>query len=339
MALRGARTTQAMKLSRRHHYLPQMYLRGFADEADLVWVFDRHTKTYLHQGIINTAVKRDFYTVLGPDGQKTDAVETLMANMVEGPMKRIIEKLDKKNLTWEGEDRAILALFVALLRTRNLAFDKDQNDFTEQFHRWWAKAKHPSPETVEKSLREYEEKTGQDMADVSPQELFEMIRDDQYEFNNPRQNNIKMMMSLSLEIAKALFKLNWEILAAPKGMSFVTCDNPFTVVPPPFFDDSLEGYGIMTPGAFTVIPLSRRTAICFYGEGERNRGAVVYKDFLRHINLVVAANSERFVIAKEEALLRSLVRKGKLDQWQPGARMKLNAPDPYAARPSDPLPD
>lgn len=30
-----------MKLSRRQHYLPQMYLRGFADEADLVWVFDR----------------------------------------------------------------------------------------------------------------------------------------------------------------------------------------------------------------------------------------------------------------------------------------------------------
>jgi hypothetical protein len=323
------------KQSRRHHYLPQMYLRGFADEDDLVWVFDRQTKTYLHQGVINTAVKKDFYTVVGPDGQKTDAVETMMANMVEGPMKHIIERLDKKNLTWDGEDRAILALFVALLRTRNLAFDKDQNDLTKEFHQWWSKATHPSPEAVEKSLREYEEKTGQDMTDVSPQELFEMIRDDQFEFKNLRQNNIKMMMSLSLEIAKVLFRLNWEILAAPKGTSFVTCDNPFTVVPPPFFDDTLEGYGILTPGSSTVVPLSRRTAICFYGEGERTRGAVVYKDFLRHVNLVVAANSERFVIASDGLLLKSLVRKGKLDQWQPGPRFKMNAPDPYAMKPPE----
>jgi hypothetical protein len=324
------------KQSQRHHYLPQMYLRGFADEDDLVWVFDRQNKTYLHQGVINTAVKKDFYTVKGPDGQKTDAVETMMANMVESPMKSIIERLDKKNLNWEGEDREILALFVALLRTRNLAFDKDQNEFTDQFFRWWNKATHPSPEAVDKSLRDYEAKTGEDMTDVSPQELFEMIRDDQFEFKNPRQNNIKMMMSLSLDIAKVLFRLNWEILAAPKGMSFITCDNPFTVVPPPHFNSSLEGFGILTPGASTVVPLSRKTAICFYGEGQRTRGAVVYKDFLRNTNVVVAANSERFIIAKEEALLRSIVRKGNLDEWLPGPRMKLNAPDPYGSTQTGP---
>lgn len=324
------------KLSRRHHYLPQMYLRGFADEAELVWVFDRQDNTYVHQGILNTAVKKDFYTFVGPDGQRTDAVETMMANIVEAPMKRIIGKLDKRNLTWEGEDRAILALFVALLRTRNPAFDRGQNEFTEQFHRWWAKATHSSPEAVEESLREYQEKTGEDMTDVSAREVFEMIRDDQYEIKNPRQNNIKMMMSLALEIAQAVFRLNWEVLSAPKGMAFVTCDNPFTVVPPPNFDGTLGGYGILTPGASTVVPLSGRTAICFFGEGEQIRGAVVRKDFLRNVNVVVAANSERFVIARDEPLLRSIVRKGKLDQWRPGPRFQMNAPDPYALRPPEP---
>ena len=79
--------TNPKKLSRRHHYVPQMYLRGFADEADLVWVFDRQNNSYLHQGVMNTAVKKDFYTITGPDGQKNDSVEQMMANMVEGPMK------------------------------------------------------------------------------------------------------------------------------------------------------------------------------------------------------------------------------------------------------------
>lgn len=326
-----------MKLSRRHHYLPQMYLRGFADEAEQAWVFDRQNKTYLHQGILNTAVKKDFYTVVGRDGEKTDAVERLMANSVEDPMKRIIERLDRKNLTWEGEDRAILALFVALLKTRNPAFDRDQNEFTEQFHRWWAKANNPSVDVVEESLKKYEQETGEDMSDVSARDIFEMIRGDTYDIKNPRQNNIKMMTSLALEIAQAVFRLNWEILIAPKGCSFLTCDNPFSVVPPPFFDDTETGYGILTPGASTVVPLSSTTAICFHGEGQGVHGAVAHRNFLRNVNMVVAANSERFIIARDEPLLRSVVRKGKLDQWLPGQGFRMNAPDPYhmAETPND----
>ncbi|MBK9170034.1 MAG: DUF4238 domain-containing protein [Bryobacterales bacterium] len=322
-----------MKLSRRHHYLPQMYLRGFADESERVWVFDRKEDKFLHQGILNTAVKKDFYTVVGPDGQKSDHVEQMLANMVEDPMRRIIERLDKQNLTWEGEDRAILALFVALLRTRNPAFDRDQNEFTEQFHRWCAKAMNSSVEAVEETLRKYEQAVGEDMTDVSAQEVFQMIRDDQYEITNPRQNNIKIMLSLALDVAQALFRLNWDILATPKGCTFITCDNPFTVVPPPYSDDSIEGYGILTPGASTIVPLSSKTAICFFSEGDRTRGAVIFKEFWRNTNMVVAGNSDRFVIARDEPLLRSVVRQGKLAQWRRPSQFKMNAPDPYATKP------
>ena len=167
------------------------------------------------------------------------------------------------------------------------------------------------------------------MRDVSAQDIFEMIRDDTYIIDNPRQNNIKLMLSLSLQIAQAVFRLKWEVFAAPKGCSFITCDNPFTVVPPPNFDSSLGGYGIFTPGASTIVPLSSKTAVCFYGEGDSTRGAVLYRAFLRNVNVVVAANSERFVIARDEPLLRSVVRKGQLDRWQRPPQFKMDAPDPY----------
>jgi hypothetical protein len=278
---------------------------------------------------VNTAVKKDFYTILDSAGRKSDAVESMLANAVEAPMKNIIGRLDERNLKWKDDDHETLALFVSLLRTRTPAFDRDQNQFAEQFDRWWAKATHSSAEVCEESIRRCEQQTGEDLSHVSAQDLFEMIRDDQYELKNPRQNNIKLMVSVSLEIARAIFRLNWEILSAPKGTSFVTCDDPFTVVPPPFFDSSLQGYGILTPGASTIVPLSGKTAVCFFGGGDRFRGAVVRRDFLRNVNLVVAANSDRFVIARDEALLRSVVLKGKLDQWRTGPRLQMNAPDPY----------
>jgi hypothetical protein len=75
--------------------------------------------------------------------------------------------------------------------------------------------------------------------------------------------------------------------------------------------------------------VSSKTAICFHGGGERIRGAVVYRSFLRNVNMVVTENSERFVIARDEPLLRSVVRKARLDQWLPGQRFRMNAPDPY----------
>jgi hypothetical protein len=59
------------------------------------------------------------------------------------------------------------------------------------------------------------------------------------------------------------------------------------------------------------------------------------KHILRSTNLMVAANSERFVIARDEPLLRSIVRKGKLHQWQSWRRFKVNAPDPYSRHPSE----
>jgi len=49
------------------------------------------------------------------------------------------------------------------------------------------------------------------------------------------------------------------------------------------FFESIGGYGILTPGASTVVPLSRKTASCFHGEGERITGAVLRKDSLRQL--------------------------------------------------------
>ncbi len=43
--------------------------------------------------------------------------------------------------------------------------------------------------------------------------------------------------------------------------------------------------------------------------------------FLRNVNMVVAANSERFIIARDEPLLRSVVRKAN---WTSGYRDKAS---------------
>jgi hypothetical protein len=317
------------KLSRRNHYLPQFYLKGFADEGGAFWLFDRERKEYRLQKPINTGVEKDFYQVTRPDGEKTDEVEKMLS-AVEGTCKQIIDRVDNRVVRWDGEDRPTFALFAALMRTRVPVFDQEQNDFLEKFYRWWAKAKNPTVESVREGFLEFEAATGEGMLGVSPEDVFQMIRDDSYALEKPRQNNIKMMLNLALQIAPVLLGMDWMILYAPKGSAFVTCDNPFAVAPPTDHDDTYTGYGISTPGATTMLPLSSKTAIVFKGTDGRVAGGECGRDFVEHVNWFVTANSDKFAIARDKALLERMVRSTAADEFQPKRGIRFNAPDPYA---------
>ena len=313
-----------MKLSRRHHYLPKMYLRGFADESERVWVYNRQNNSYIHQGVMNTAVKRDFYTIRDPDGQKSDEIEKVIAD-IESWTKPIIERFDTGDLTVGGDDRAVVSLFVVLLMTRTPAFDTSYRSYEEQAGRWRMKNMTSTVAAAEEMLRGFEKATGIDMSDVTAQEMYESIRDDNYEVEIPRQNSIKAMMELALDGAEAVRRMNWGVTAAPKGTAYITCDSPVTVVPPSFLGNS-QKYGMLTPGAWTFVPLSGKTMLHFRDFGGCTLAIPGSRDFVRHVNLMVAANSEQFAIARDEPLLRSLVRRGGLNLWQQEPRLKFTAP-------------
>ena len=72
-----------MGYARRHHYLPQYYLKGFGKprqrgKAHYVQVFDRSGKTF-RTNIINVAIENDFNRV-EIDGHPPDAFERSFAN-------------------------------------------------------------------------------------------------------------------------------------------------------------------------------------------------------------------------------------------------------------------
>jgi len=83
-----------MNKPKRHHYLPQFYLKNFCKNGFL-WVYDRNNNEYRQQTPINTAVKKKYYTTTGPDGRSHNEIETVLAN-IEGETKHIIEKINEK---------------------------------------------------------------------------------------------------------------------------------------------------------------------------------------------------------------------------------------------------
>ena len=84
-----------MSKPKRHHYIPQMLSRRFADSGGILHVFD---KRFPQKGIQkrtpkNLFVERDFYTQVDAKGTKDVSVETEFLARLESEARLVIEKI------------------------------------------------------------------------------------------------------------------------------------------------------------------------------------------------------------------------------------------------------
>jgi hypothetical protein len=71
------------KPPRRHHYIPQWYQAGFADNEGLLWVYDRQTQRFRQDIPKNICCERDLYTI-DPAGRRDRRIETEFMSQVDG---------------------------------------------------------------------------------------------------------------------------------------------------------------------------------------------------------------------------------------------------------------
>jgi hypothetical protein len=101
--------------ARRHHYVPQFYLRGFCKEPDhpRLFVVDTEKRTSFCTTPSNVAVELDFHTINNP-GQPPDVIETKLAEL-EGAISAGLARIRASCSLQNDEDRALLFTFIALL--------------------------------------------------------------------------------------------------------------------------------------------------------------------------------------------------------------------------------
>lgn len=98
-----------MKPSKKHHYLPRHYLRGFTDSKGGFFVYDKHTRRIFPTSPDAAFFENDLNTVELPDGNQSDFLEglyTAIENQSWNSFNTIrnstfntsIEPLDKMNL-------------------------------------------------------------------------------------------------------------------------------------------------------------------------------------------------------------------------------------------------
>ena len=123
-----------------------------------------------------------------------------------------------------------------------------------------------------------------------------------------RNEVLRVLVNVGMQLARALFDLEWTMLIAPRGRSFVIGDNPFTIVPPESHDVSIEGIGPMTPGVAVFVPLSASICLRMTNTGNPPAGSrQVDGSEVRAINSCQVLNSERYLFGQSDVLLKRLV--------------------------------
>ena len=289
-----------MGSSQLQHYLPQTYLKGFSTPTDEVWRFDRSSRTLkpLRPAVIGA--ENDLYSIVDANGISQN-LESQWFSPLDSTFAPLLQKLQLA-AELSAHEMYQLAMFTAYMRVRTPASIREAELRLRQID---------SHLGVPRDSVRYHSK------DPNPsgnrEERFVLTKEQSEEIPTARGNAcdrndaLQLLISTGKDLARALLNLDWTLLVAPNGRSFIAADSPFMTIPPALHDVDLEGVGPLTPGAITFMPLSASLCMRFANvepQGLSRRqldGAAV-----RSLNTCQVLNSERFVYSPSESLLRKL---------------------------------
>jgi hypothetical protein len=165
----------------------------------------------------------------------------------------------------------------------------------------------PSPEAQRDDLRRYGRPEAEDPETV--ERVFRDIHSGAYKLTLTKNHMLQHMFSHSQKMAEVLLRQDWTFAWALQGGSFATSDDPVLVLGPDLRAPSsyMGEVGFATLGATKVLPLSQDVCL-IVGSGTHSIShGRVERETVRLLNLEQAKHYERWLIARDEALVRRLI--------------------------------
>lgn len=307
-----------MNAPKRHHFLPQFFLNGFSRDG-YVALFDRDKGAYRVQPIKDTAVIGYFYSAEDAEGNKDGRIEGLLSD-IESQAKPVITKLDNRETLTE-DDKQKLAMFVGFLYARTPEFHATVNQVFGHGIKHMMQFMYPNEELAQ-------ERYGEDLArfGLTAKDMVDFVKEDQLEVKMHRNVSLEAMLRISLSLSEMFIRMNW-LVAVPDSdkQSFVLTDSPVNVYPPRGHKSGLYGAGMAMAGVVKVIPLSAKTCLAIGDFADKPQVWMkeIGRERVRNTNLGNVIKCHRYVIGRDEALVRNLVETTGVDKtpWKSKVRV------------------
>lgn len=105
--------------ARRHHYVSQFYLKGFASDPSkpVLYVVNLLDKKTYTTGTTALAVENDFHTIQ-VDGQQPDMIEKSLAQ-IEAAVKAALDSILTSESLTNADDKGLLLYYMSLLLVKS----------------------------------------------------------------------------------------------------------------------------------------------------------------------------------------------------------------------------
>ena len=253
------KSSKKSKLKRRHHTVPRLLLRRFADGKRLMRVpLDGGVKRLV--GIADVTVHSDFYSMRDEKGQLDDTVENLLAELEDKAALVIRTVIDEGVWPLPIEERAVLAEWIAAQHVRIPAARTAHNEMADQFSKMLI-AVGGKPEV----RRHMETDATEPVSDEEVEEMWESLTDfDSYNAEMSVNDHI-VSMGQSMATAYEVFMArSWGLIRFERRTLLIP-DHPVTLVRD---EDMPRWFGVgIANAAKVLVPIDRRAAIIMAGPG------------------------------------------------------------------------
>jgi hypothetical protein len=295
--------------ARRHHYVPQFYLRGFCKEPDhpRLFVIDTEKRTSFCTTPANVAVELDFHTIDSP-GQPPDIVESKLAEL-EGEISPALTRIRVSRSLQNDEDRALLFTFIALLLIKNPGMrDRISEALGKvEMYRFQMLASNPEAWAAEMERAKLD---GTIDKDADTETLRKLVLEDAFKIGVSVPGHLKLEFDLLLAIIDLVAARNWMLFSAREDRTgFVTSDSPVSLT---WFDQEGTPYppGLGLRNTQLIFPIANELAAVGIFEYS-SRVADADEDFVAKINGNTILFRNRQVYARDSDFQYEMKHHGK----------------------------
>lgn len=215
----------------KHHFVPKWYLKGFVNKQKRLIVYDIKKEQWREQIPRNVMSISGYYRQdWAPPGIDPDVFEKALARM-EDDAKYAFDTLLKNAGGLTQEELAAILVFMEFQWMRVPRQAAISKEFMEKWVKNFIASQMPDVHAAVQSNR-----------------IRINVKD--------RQAHFLFIKATNQSLAPYLMRMEWEIISAPQGVSFVTTDSPVTLYNPGAPPPNQPGIGLV--GSHVLFPLSSR---------------------------------------------------------------------------------
>ncbi len=297
-----------MARTKKHHYLPQFYLRGFAtaSNGDQIWRIEKsaEARSFL-TSVRDSGAESDYHTINREDGEPDSSTVEQELSKLETLHSSVISKILRKEQI-SKIDRQHISAFLSLMRVRVPAFKRfveDQNvAAVKAISKLMAKGKRLE-EIVEKHKIPILEGVTGAAREATFEQMRTMINGDMFTIEIANSQLLSLMFTTAFEskVIGAISRMRLRIMDVPFGSHLITCDQPVSLFQP-IMGDIVSPGALIDPVTQLSMPLSRYCLAFLDWSNGPDEGGTLTVEQVEEFNRRTAVMADSVIFSPKEDL-------------------------------------